>query len=119
MTSVNIEVFTSRTCPHCPAAVDATRELLSDNPDLRKIVRWRQVSTATSDGSRKARKYGIRSVPTIIITNTETGEVFAVTGAPSKNKYRAMVNKAAGKEIENEKEKKPSTSYVDKFRDLF
>jgi thioredoxin 1 len=90
MAELKIEVFTSPTCPHCPSAVRATKELLEENPELKEKVAWVEVSTATADGSRRAREYGIRGVPTIIFTNSN-GEKGGVVGTPTKKKYLEII----------------------------
>lgn len=90
MAELKIEVFTSPTCPHCPAAVVATKNLLSENPDLAEKIKFVELSTRDSEGSKKARAYGIRSVPTIVVTNSK-GEKGAYVGAPTKNEYLRMV----------------------------
>lgn len=90
-----IEVFTSRNCPHCPAAVEATKKLLKENPGLREKVKWKQMDTSTREGGNKADKYGIRTVPTIILTN-KNGEKGGLRGAPSQRKYLETVHEMLG-----------------------
>ncbi len=90
MSDLKIEVFTSPGCPHCPTAVRVTRELMEENPELAERVRWKEMSTATPEGSRKAQAYGIRAVPTIIFTN-KRGERGGYVGAPSKKRYLEII----------------------------
>lgn len=90
MAELKIEVFTSPTCPHCPPAVRTAKELLEENPELKERVEWVEVSTATTDGQRKAMSYGIRGVPTIIFTNSK-GEKGGVVGTPTKKKYLEII----------------------------
>jgi len=90
MADLKIEVFTSPTCPHCPAAVRATKEFLQENPDIAERVKWKEMSTASAEGSRKARAYGIRSVPTIILTNRR-GQKGGYVGAPTKRAYMKII----------------------------
>lgn len=97
MAELKIEVFTSPTCPHCPAAVRATKELLDTYPDLAERVKWSEVSTATGRGRKRAQSYEIRSVPTIILTN-EAGEKGGITGAPGPEKYAKIAYKMLGDE---------------------
>ncbi len=130
MATVLIEVFTSPTCPHCPAAVKATKGLFEKYNELKKDVVWKEVNTGTHAGSSKARTYGISSVPTIIMTNLKTHERFGVGGAPNDKKYLDMIYKALGKspEKDNNKEIKQEHSenksnneggLIDKFTNLF
>jgi thioredoxin 1 len=90
MTELKIEVFTSPTCPHCPGAVEATKRLLSENPELDGKVKWEELSTRTPEGSRKAAAYGVRGVPTIVTTNSK-GEKGAFVGAPTQKAYLNMI----------------------------
>jgi len=98
MSELKIEVFTSRTCPHCPSAVRATKQLLEENPSLKGRVKWSEVSTSTPKGGRRASTYQIRSVPTIILTN-KNGEKGAYPGTPSQEKYLKMVYEMLGEEL--------------------
>jgi small redox-active disulfide protein 1 len=93
MVDIKIEVFTSPTCPHCPAAVRATEMLVEQNPDLAEKIKWKEMSTASAEGSRKAHAYGIRGVPTIVVTN-EKGEKMAYVGAPKQETYKKLIKEA-------------------------
>lgn len=127
MASVIVEVFTSPTCPHCPGAVKATKELFTNHPDLKNDVQWKEMSTASPIGYKKAVSYGIQAVPTIIITNLNTNEHFGIVGVPSEKKYLEYIYKALGKtpnnyveEKENKGEnKKEKSSFLDKFANMF
>jgi len=129
MATVLIEVFTSPTCPYCPAAVKATKGLFEKHNELKKDVAWKEVNTGTPAGASKARTYGISSVPTIIITNLKTNEKFGVGGAPNDKKYIDMIYKALGKSPEKDSGKEVKKEHsessnnegglIDKFANLF
>ncbi|NCN69001.1 MAG: hypothetical protein COV98_05555 [Candidatus Altarchaeum sp. CG12_big_fil_rev_8_21_14_0_65_33_22] len=130
MATLLIEVFTSPTCPHCPAAVKATKELFEKYNELKSDVTWKEVSTGTPSGSSKARSYGISSVPTIIMTNLKTNERFGIVGVPGDKKYLNMIYKGIGKSSEKEKNSQEnnnkmsentynSKNLIDKFANLF
>ncbi len=119
MKDLEIEIFTSPTCPHCPAAVKATKEVLNENPELKARVEWKEMNTAKSYAKRRARSYGIRSVPTIILTNTKTGEKSGVTGAPSNQRYLKMIYDVLDEDIPQSKGLTTSNSFVSRFRNLF
>jgi len=91
MTELTIEVFTSPRCPHCPAAVRATKELMAQHPELEDKVGWKELSVATPEGSRKANEYGIRGVPTIILTDKD-GNKGGIVGAPAVKRYYEVVS---------------------------
>jgi thioredoxin 1 len=93
MDNLRIEVFTSPSCPHCPAAVKATEAFLEANPELAKSISWKTLSLASPEGSKLAREYGIRSVPTIVATN-EKGIKTAYVGAPIQRTYKAFISEA-------------------------
>ena len=93
MATIKIEVFTSPTCPHCPAAVKATETLVEENPELAEKIKWKEMSTASNEGSKKARAYGIRGVPTIVATNSE-GQKTAYVGAPKQSTYKKFIEEA-------------------------
>jgi len=120
MTDLKIEVFTSPTCPHCPAAVKATKDVLNENQELKARVEWMEMNTAKSHAKRRARGYGIQSVPTLILTNTKTGEKSGVVGAPSRQKYLKMIYETMGECIPKNKEtaKSESSSFVSRFKNL-
>ena len=72
---VKVEVFTSDSCPHCPAAVNVAneaKEVLGDAADI--IV----CNIASEENRQKAIGLGIMAVPTIAIND----EV-AFVGAPA------------------------------------
>ncbi|HEY9246526.1 MAG TPA: thioredoxin family protein [Candidatus Methanoperedens sp.] len=70
---VIIEVFTSPTCPHCPAALLMAKELASQVPGIQVV----ELSTATPQGYAKAALYGVQAVPTLFINGKR-----AFIGAP-------------------------------------
>ena len=79
---VKVEVFTSDSCPHCPAAVNVAnnaKEIIGADVDV-------IICNIGLEGNRqKAIDYGIMAVPTIVIND----EV-AFGGAPSLDE---LVNK--------------------------
>ena len=97
MADLKIEVFTNPRCPNCPGAVKATKNLLKTCKGLAGRVKWTELSTATSKGSKKARRYGIRSVPTIIITDRR-GNMGGFTGTPTERKYVEAVYELLGED---------------------
>ncbi|ODS39021.1 MAG: hypothetical protein A7316_00670 [Candidatus Altiarchaeales archaeon WOR_SM1_86-2] len=124
MSDLKIEVFTSPTCPHCPSAVRATREVLNENPELKRRIEWREMNTVKPNARRKARSHGIRGVPTIILTNTKTGETAGITGTPCKKRYLEVIYETIGEKPPDTKEgkkedKSNESSFVDRYLHLF
>lgn len=115
MADLRIEVLTSSSCPHCPSAVRATRKLLEDYPELEGRVRWGEVSTNTPDGRHKARRYQVRSVPTIILTN-RAGQTGILPGAPTQKKYLEAVYEMLGDAVPPQKKKQSdSGGFLSRF----
>ena len=98
---LKIEVFTSPTCPNCPSAVSLVKEIGEEY----KEVEIKQIDTSTKKGNRKAQKYGIMSVPTIILTSDKWEEIRAFRGTPKKIALENMVREGLGMEPLKKKSK--------------
>jgi len=72
------------------SAIRATQELIESNPELNGRIKWKEIRTNTSEGRKKTRRYQIRSVPTIILTNKK-GQMGIIPGAPREKKYLEAV----------------------------
>ncbi|WP_458403016.1 thioredoxin family protein [Methanobrevibacter sp.] len=74
--AIKVEVFSTNSCPHCPAAIDAAqraKDQLGDNIDVEVLK-----IDESNENREKAIGYQIMAVPTIVIN----GEVTFV-GAPT------------------------------------
>ena len=60
MTLRMVEVFTAG-CPACDEAVELVRELLCESCDLQGV------DMKTAAGQAKARQYGIKRLPTVVV----------------------------------------------------
>ena len=96
--SVKILVFTSPTCPYCPSAVKAVKAIKDEVKDLT----IEEVSTASPNGNRLAKKHGIMSVPTTIVIG-KASENIGFRGAPSRQSLLKAINIAKGIEKFEEK----------------
>jgi len=99
--TVKVEVFTSPTCPHCPSAIRIAREVAREFQGQVRVI---EVSTATPSGSRRARKYGIMSVPTVIVTGPGSVESLGHRGTPSRKTLKKLIKIALGDEYDEKKE---------------
>lgn len=84
---VKVEVFTSDSCPHCPAAVNVAneaKEVLGDAADI--IV----CNIASEENRQKAIGLGIMAVPTIAI-NDEVAFVGAPPLDELVNKVKSLI----------------------------
>ena len=78
--AIKVEVFSTSTCPHCPAAIDAAEKAkgkLGDKIDVESI---KIDDPAHPENRQRAIDYQIMAVPTVVID----GEVSFV-GAPSED----------------------------------
>ena len=74
--AIKVEIFSTNSCPHCPAAIDAAlkaKEKLGDAIDVESVK-----IDESEENRKRAMEYHIMAVPTIVIN----GEVVFV-GAPS------------------------------------
>ena len=74
--AIKVEVFSTNSCPHCPAAIDAAsvaKDKLGDAIDVEVLK-----IDESEENRKKAIDYQIMAVPTIVID----GEV-AFVGAPT------------------------------------
>lgn len=82
--AIKVEVFSTSTCPHCPAAIDAAekaKDKLGESIDVEAI----KIDDPNNPENRqRAIDYQIMAVPTIVIN----GDVVFV-GAPTENELIA------------------------------
>ncbi|MBU2559771.1 thioredoxin family protein [archaeon] len=58
-----LEIFTSPTCPHCPAAKRVAENVVGQMESALMIER----DMATPEGAEAAARYGVKGVPTIVV----------------------------------------------------
>lgn len=81
--SVKVEVFTSKTCPHCPGAIavaQKVKEQFGDEMDFEHLD--------VDENMEKVREYGLMSVPTVVVD----GKVEFI-GAPTEEELTQKVKK--------------------------
>ena len=77
--SVKVEVFSTSTCPHCPAAIaaaESAKEVLGDKMDLESVK-----IDQSPENQKRAMEYQIMAVPTVVIN----GEVQQPGGIPTED----------------------------------
>ncbi|MBU1486947.1 thioredoxin family protein [bacterium] len=72
MSLPKLELFYSPLCPTCPKAKEVTREIVEE-----ERVEYEEINILSPDGEEKAAKYGIKSVPAVVIDEGEP--IFGVT----------------------------------------
>jgi len=88
--AVEIEVFTSPRCPHCPHAKDLAKRIAKEKKAI-----FRETSTATSHGSNRAQRFGVRSVPTIFVKGPKFDRI-GFRGQPPEKSLRDAVDISLG-----------------------
>lgn len=81
--SVKVEVFTSKTCPHCPSAISVAqkvKEQFGDEMDLELLD--------VDENIDKVREYGLMSVPTVVVDSK-----VEFIGAPTEDELTRKVKK--------------------------
>ena len=76
--TIKVEVFSTSTCPHCPAAIDAAQKAKDKLGDQIEVESVKIDDPANPENRQRAIDYQIMAVPTIVID----GEVSFI-GAPS------------------------------------
>lgn len=110
MEKSKILLFTSPTCPHCPAAEKFVHEIAKERDDATVEI----FSSVTTKGQKKARSLGVMSVPTIFVKGPNHPEHIGFRGVPHKKNFLKAIDISLGKA---DFEKKISLS--DKITKLF
>jgi small redox-active disulfide protein 1 len=87
-----VNVFFSPMCPHCPSAKKLAAEVAKERAD----VEVKEINTMTNEGAVLAQKFGIMSVPTIVVFGE--GQPIGMTGTPSKGHFNKAIDIALGKD---------------------
>ncbi len=78
--AIKVEVFSTSTCPHCPAAIDAAEKAKDKLGDAIDVESVKIDDMNNPENRQRAMDYQIMAVPTVVID----GEV-AFVGAPSED----------------------------------
>jgi len=81
--TVTIELFYSPMCLYCP---EAKKILMEIAEELDEKIRVKEINVLSSAGMEKAEKYGVKGVPTIIVS----GRV-KVEGVPARERLRKII----------------------------
>ena len=84
--TIKVEVFSTSTCPHCPAAIDAAKKAKDKLGDAIDVESVKIDDMENPDNRQRAMDYQIMAVPTVVID----GEVTFV-GAPSEQELIAAL----------------------------
>ena len=78
--AIKVEVFSTSTCPHCPAAIDAAEKAKDKLGDAIEVESVKIDDSAQPENRQRAIDYQIMAVPTVVVN----GDVTFV-GAPSED----------------------------------
>ncbi len=94
---VNIELFTSPTCPFCPGAKKTAEQVVENLANKGEEVELREFNTTTRQGAAKANEYGITHVPELVVYENSEKKIL-IEGAPSLQSLERAIRMAQGKE---------------------
>jgi predicted DsbA family dithiol-disulfide isomerase len=92
MEKAKVYLFTSPTCPHCPSAKKFADEFKKTRDDFQLI----DMSMATREGEKAAKKYDVMSVPTFIIRGPGYPGPIGLRGIQSKETMNKFIDVALG-----------------------
>ena len=82
--AIKVEVFSTSTCPHCPAAIDAAEKAKDKLGDALDVEAIKIDDPSNPENRQRAIDYQIMAVPTIVVN----GDVTFV-GAPTEDELIA------------------------------
>lgn len=97
MSSTLIELFTSPTCPYCPAAKRTVEETVAELNLKKKPIELGEYDTYTLEGHEKAKDYGVQVVPSIFVSGSGIKEKILIEGGPSKEELLEAIEMAEGR----------------------
>jgi len=83
-----IEIFTSPTCPYCPAAKALVDMVAKAQEDVTVV----EHTPMTAEGRKRSKEFGITSVPTIHVSGEGSKEIVGVKGLPKKETLLKMID---------------------------
>jgi small redox-active disulfide protein 1 len=81
---IEVEVYSSPSCPHCPQAVEMVKKIASE---FGERIKWLEIDITSWVGFHKILDYGILHVPTIVINGDP-----AFIGVPDENNLRDTIS---------------------------
>lgn len=88
MEKVQLEIFTSATCPHCPKALEIVNEVARERDDVVLVER----NVSAPEHQEKAIQMQITSVPTLLVTGPSSDKPLGLRGIHSKEKINEVID---------------------------
>jgi len=92
MSRAKVYLFTSPTCPHCPAAKEFIRGFKKTRDDFVLV----DASVATRNGEKLAKKFDVMSVPTFVIRGPGYPRNIGLSGLQSEESMNKYIDLALG-----------------------
>ena len=87
--AIKVEVFSTSTCPHCPAAIDAAEKAKDKLGDAIDVESVKIDDPNNPDNRQRAMDYQIMAVPTVV----SDGEVTFVGASTEEDLIKALESK--------------------------
>ncbi len=87
-------VFVSSHCLHCPKAVEAVKKAVSKYSDY--DLNYRKIRANTTEAKEISGSYDIRAYPTIIGLNEDNEIICKMVGTPTEEKLAKEIEKGLG-----------------------
>lgn len=91
---MEIMVFVSSHCPHCPKAVSVANSVVFEYNKYG--LEYKKVRVKTTEGKYLSGKYHISAYPTILMLNDDGDEIKRIVGVPSKENLKGSIEKMLG-----------------------
>ncbi len=91
---MQILLFVSSHCPHCPAAEQIVKKVVPDYQDYGCSVK--KIRIKTKEGKKRSFEYHIRTIPTTLILDDNGNEIKRMVGVMSEDSLRASIEKLLG-----------------------
>jgi len=91
---VNLLVFVSSHCPHCPVAARIVEKVA---PIYKEFgLSHRKIRVKTEEGKELSSKYNIMGTLTLLFLDTEGNEIKRIVGAPTEDNLKNNIEKVLG-----------------------
>jgi len=91
---MQILVFTSSNCSHCPNAERVVKETVPYYANYN--VSHKKIRAGTSEGKELFKRYQVMGTPTILFLDDEDNELKRIVGTPSEENLRNKIERLLG-----------------------
>ncbi len=87
-------VFVSSHCPHCPKAVAIVKRIVSQYSDY--DLRYKKIRAKTTEAKNLSPMYNIRVYPTVIFLNDDKEVLYTIDGVPGEKHLKDKIERLLG-----------------------